>query len=150
MAVLFHGDICLSDIPRGGIRRVLLRDGRVKSYLRVYVGERRCPTVLGGMVYTHYISCYGGGGSSSSRSKRGRSSKPRYLNVYIGNLQAYDDNVGLVESSSCCLSADAEVDDRSLDSVVSAASSDEVSMVKSKKRSKFRHEDIYSDYELPF
>ena len=163
MSVLFHGDICLSDIPHGGIRRVRLRDGRVKSYLRVFVGERRSPTCLGGMFYTHYISCYGGGSSSSLRSKRGRTSKPHYLNVYIGNLQVYD-NVRVVEASSCCLSdvdsevsssasllsGDAEVVDSPLESSVSVASNAEFSLVKSKKRSKFRHEDIYSDYELPF
>lgn len=56
MGYLF-GSICLSDIPRDQIRRVVTKDGREKLYVSVQIYERRVPRLMGGRSYTHFVSC---------------------------------------------------------------------------------------------
>lgn len=56
MGYLF-GSICLSDIPRDQIRRVVTRDGREKLYVNIQIYERREPRLMSGRAYTHFVSC---------------------------------------------------------------------------------------------
>lgn len=53
MALLF-GSICLSDIPRSEIKKVMCKDGQERLFLNVAVIERKEASQFGD---THFISC---------------------------------------------------------------------------------------------
>ena len=75
MSDYLYGSICLSDIPKSEIRKVVCRDGSVKMYLNVFIGQSVHPRDFGGTKYTHYVSC--------SPKKE---SRVEGVNYYIGNL----------------------------------------------------------------
>lgn len=53
-----NGSICLSDIPRELIKKVVCRDGVTRLYLNIGIHRRKTPqTYPDGRTITHYISC---------------------------------------------------------------------------------------------
>ena len=78
MSNLF-GSICLSDIPRELMKKVMCKDGVERIYLNVSVGELKEPAVFGGNTFTHYISC--------APKKEERIEGRKY---YLGNLQTFN------------------------------------------------------------
>lgn len=78
MENFLYGSICLSDIPRSQMRRVVTRDGREKVYLNIQVAPRREPRSYSGRVYTHYVSC----APRREERKEGES-------YFIGDLQEW-------------------------------------------------------------
>lgn len=58
---ILTGSICLSDIPREQMKKVMCRDGKERIYLNVAVIERKQPQTFtdGGVsrTYTHFITC---------------------------------------------------------------------------------------------
>lgn len=51
---LFIGSICLSDIPRDVMKKVMCKDGRERIYLNVSLVPRKEVSQFG---HTHFISC---------------------------------------------------------------------------------------------
>lgn len=78
MASLF-GSICLSDIPKEEIKKITCKDGSVKLFLNVFVGEMKEPKTFGDRTYTHYVSC------APVKEKRREG-----VFYNIGDLQTYD------------------------------------------------------------
>lgn len=74
----YFGSICLSDIPRSQIKKVMCKDGKERAYLNIFVGEKREPATFDGRTYTHYVSC--------APKKEERKEGEQY---YIGDLQTY-------------------------------------------------------------
>ena len=56
MSNLF-GSICLSDIPREQMKKVMCKDGVERIYVNVFIGERKEPSRFGNNVFTHFVSC---------------------------------------------------------------------------------------------
>lgn len=56
MSSLF-GSICLSEIPREQMKKVMCKDGKERIYLNIWIGERKEPATFGSNTYTHYVSC---------------------------------------------------------------------------------------------
>lgn len=56
MSSLF-GSICLSEIPREQMKKVMCKDGKERIFLNIWVGERKEPATFGSNTYTHYVSC---------------------------------------------------------------------------------------------
>lgn len=58
---LLTGSICLSDIPREVMKKVLCRDGKEKIYLNIAVVARKEPQSFTNngttRTFTHFISC---------------------------------------------------------------------------------------------
>lgn len=54
---ILTGSICLSDIPRDRIKKIICKDGKERCYLNVSVIARRTPNTFGNRTYTHYLSC---------------------------------------------------------------------------------------------
>lgn len=79
MSNLF-GSICLSDIPREVMKKVMCKDGKERVFLNISVGAFKEPKSFNGKTYTHYISC----APKKSDRKEG-------VNYYLGNLQTWDD-----------------------------------------------------------
>lgn len=52
--MILTGSICLSDIPREQMKKVICKDGKEKIYLNVAVIERKEPSQFG---HTHFITC---------------------------------------------------------------------------------------------
>ena len=52
-----YGSICLSDIPRSQMKKVMCKDGKERIYLNIFVGERKEPATFGDRTYTHFVSC---------------------------------------------------------------------------------------------
>ena len=77
MSNLF-GSICLSDIPRSQMKKVMCRDGRERVFLNIFIGEKREPATFGDRTYTHYVSC--------APRKEERKEGEQY---YIGDLQTW-------------------------------------------------------------
>lgn len=77
MSSLF-GSICLSDIPRSQMKKVMCKDGKERIYLNIFVGEKREPATFDGRTYTHYVSC--------APKKEERKQDEQY---YIGDLQTW-------------------------------------------------------------
>ena len=77
MSSLF-GSICLSDIPRSQMKKVMCKDGKERIFLNIFVGEKREPVTFDGRTYTHYVSC--------APKKEERKEGEQY---YIGELQTY-------------------------------------------------------------
>lgn len=52
--MILTGSICLSDIPREQMKKVVCKDGKERIYLNVAVIERKEPSQFG---HTHFITC---------------------------------------------------------------------------------------------
>lgn len=50
--MILTGSICLSDIPREQMKKVICKDGKERIYLNVAVIERKEPSQFG---HTHFI-----------------------------------------------------------------------------------------------
>lgn len=46
MSSLF-GSICLSEIPREQMKKVMCKDGKERIYLNIWIGERKEPATFG-------------------------------------------------------------------------------------------------------
>lgn len=77
MSSLF-GSICLSDIPREQMKKVMCKDGVERIFVNVFIGEKKNPQEFNGRVYTHSISC----APKKEERKDG-------VNYYFGDLQTY-------------------------------------------------------------
>lgn len=73
-----YGSICLSEIPREQMKKVMCKDGKERIFLNIWVGERREPVTFGNRTYTHYVSC--------SPQKEERKDG---VNYFLGDLQTY-------------------------------------------------------------
>ena len=51
------GSICLSDIPREQMKKVMCKDGVERIYVNVFIGARKEPSRFGNNVFTHFVSC---------------------------------------------------------------------------------------------
>ena len=78
MSNLF-GSICLSDIPREQMKKVMCKDGKERIYLNIFIGEKKKPSTFDGKTYTHSVSC----APKKEDRKEG-------VNYYIGDLQTYE------------------------------------------------------------
>lgn len=78
MSNLF-GSICLSDIPREQMKKVMCKDGKERIYLNIFIGEKKTPSTFDGKVFTHSVSC----APKKEERKEG-------VNYYIGDLQTYE------------------------------------------------------------
>lgn len=78
MSNLF-GSICLSNIPREQMKKVMCKDGIERIFVNVFIGEKRNPQEFNGRKYTHYVSC----APKKEERKEG-------LNYTIGDLQTYE------------------------------------------------------------
>ena len=52
-----YGSICLSDIPRSQMKKIMCKDGKERIFLNIFVGERKEPSTFGDRTYTHFVSC---------------------------------------------------------------------------------------------
>lgn len=52
-----YGSICLSDIPRSQMKKIMCKDGKERIFLNIFVGERKEPATFGDRTYTHFVSC---------------------------------------------------------------------------------------------
>lgn len=75
MSNLF-GSICLSDIPREQMKKVMCKDGKERIFLNIFIGEKSKPSEFNGRKYTHFVSC----APKQEERVEGR-------NYYIGELQ---------------------------------------------------------------
>lgn len=73
------GSICLSDIPRDVMKKVLCKDGKQKIFVNIAVMERKEPATFGDRTYTHFISC------SPKKEERKEG-----VNYFIADLQTYN------------------------------------------------------------
>ena len=73
------GSICLSDIPREVMKKVMCKDGSQKIFVNIAVMERKEPATFGDRTYTHFISCF----PKKEERKEG-------VNYFIGDLQTYN------------------------------------------------------------
>lgn len=78
MSSLF-GSICLSNIPREQMKKVMCKDGVERIFVNVFIGEKKTPQELNGRVYTHSISC----APRKEERKDG-------VNYFFGDLQTYE------------------------------------------------------------
>lgn len=72
------GSICLSDIPREVMKKVLCKDGKEKIFVNIAVCERKEPVTFGDRTYTHFISC----APKKEERKEG-------VSYFIGDLSEY-------------------------------------------------------------
>lgn len=77
MSNLF-GSICLSDIPREQMKKVMCKDGKERIFLNIFIGEKKAPLEFNGRKYTHFVSC----APKQEERIEGK-------NYYIGELQTY-------------------------------------------------------------
>ena len=73
------GSICLSDIPRDVMKKVMCKDGKEKIFVNIAVCERKEPVTFGDRTYTHFISC----APKKEERKEG-------VNYFIADLQTYN------------------------------------------------------------
>lgn len=73
------GSICLSDIPREQMKKVMCKDGKERIYVNIAVVQRKEPTTFGDRTYTHFVSC--------SPRKDERKDGVNYI---IGDLQTWN------------------------------------------------------------
>lgn len=78
MSNLF-GSICLSEIPREQMKKVICKDGKERIFVNVWVGERKEPATFGNNVYTHYVSC------APKKEERVEGT-----NYFLGDFQTYN------------------------------------------------------------
>lgn len=74
-----YGSICLSDIPREQIKKVMCKDGKERIFVNIFVGERKEPAKFGDRTYTHFVSC--------SPKKEERKDG---VNYFIGDLETFN------------------------------------------------------------
>lgn len=72
------GSICLSDIPRDVMKKVVCKDGKERIYVNIAVCERKEPASFGDKTYTHFVSC------SPKKEERKEG-----VNYFIGDLSEY-------------------------------------------------------------
>lgn len=72
------GSICLSDIPRSQMKKVLCKDGKERIYLNVAIFAKKNPQTFGDRTYTHFISC--------APKKEERKEGENYI---LGDLETY-------------------------------------------------------------
>ena len=75
----YFGSICLSDIPREQMKKVMCKDGKERIYLNIFIGEKSNPQEFNGRRYTHFVSC-----------KPKPEERVDGVNYYIGELQTYE------------------------------------------------------------
>ena len=73
-----YGSICLIDIPRSQMKKIMCKDGKERIFLNIFVGERKEPATFGDRTYTHFVSC----SPKKEERKEGE-------NYFIGDLQTY-------------------------------------------------------------
>lgn len=73
------GSICLSNIPREQMKKVMCKDGVERIFVNVFIGEKKTPQEFNGRKYTHSISC----APKKEERKDG-------VNYFIGDLQTYE------------------------------------------------------------
>jgi len=78
MSNLF-GSICLSEIPREQMKKVICKDGKERIFVNVWVGERKEPATFGNNTYTHYVSC-----------EPKKEERVEGTNYFLGDLQTYN------------------------------------------------------------
>lgn len=78
MSNLF-GSICLSNIPREQMKKVMCKDGVERIFVNIFIGEKSNPQEFNGRKYTHSVSC------APKREERIDG-----VNYYIGDLQTYN------------------------------------------------------------
>lgn len=74
-----HGSICLSEIPREQMKKVMCKDGKERVFVNIWVGERKEPATFGDRVYTHFVSC----APKKDERKEG-------ANYFLGDLMTYN------------------------------------------------------------
>lgn len=77
MSNLF-GSICLSNIPREQMKKVMCKDGIERVFVNIFIGEKTTPQEFDGRKYTHSVSC------APKKEERVEG-----VNYYIGDLQTY-------------------------------------------------------------
>lgn len=78
MSSLF-GSICLSDIPREQIKKIMCKDGKERMFINVFIGEKRTPQTFNGRTITHYVSC-------APKKEERRDD----VNYFIGDLETFN------------------------------------------------------------
>lgn len=73
------GSICLSDIPRDVMKKVMCKDGKERIFVNIAVCERKEAITFGDRTYTHFISC----APKKEERKEG-------VNYFMGDLQTYE------------------------------------------------------------
>ena len=51
------GSICLTDIPRNLIKKVMCKDGKERAYLNIAIFAKKQPQTFKDRTYTHFVSC---------------------------------------------------------------------------------------------
>lgn len=51
------GSICLTDIPKSQIKKVMCKDGKERAYLNIAIFTKKQPQTFGDRTYTHFVSC---------------------------------------------------------------------------------------------
>lgn len=74
-----YGSICLSDIPREQMKKVMCKDGKEKIFLNIFIGEKKTPQTFDGKTFTHSVSC----APKKEERKEG-------VNYFIGDLITYN------------------------------------------------------------
>lgn len=87
MAIKFTGFICLSDIPKGEVKKVKRKDGSVGFYLNISVHENDKPftNAEGKVTSDHFISC--------APKKEERTEGVNYI---VGNLRTWQEKPNMV------------------------------------------------------
>lgn len=75
---MLFGSICLSDIPREVMKKVVCKDGKEKIFVNITVCERKEAATFNDRTYTHFVSC------SPKKEERKEG-----VNYFIGDLQTY-------------------------------------------------------------
>ena len=76
---MLTGSICLSDIPRDVMKKVMCKVGNEKIFVNIAVCERKEAVTFGDRTYTHFISC----APKKEERKDG-------VNYFIADLQTYN------------------------------------------------------------
>lgn len=74
-----YGSICLSEIPREQMKKVMCKDGKERIFLNIRICERKEPATFGNNTYTHFVSC----SPKKDEQKDG-------VNYFLGDLQTYN------------------------------------------------------------
>lgn len=72
------GSICLTDIPKSQMKKVICKDGKERIFLNVAVFAKKNPQTFGDRTYTHFISC--------APKKEERREGENYI---LGDLETY-------------------------------------------------------------
>lgn len=72
------GSICLTDIPKSQIKKVMCKDGKERAYLNIAIFAKKQPQTFGDRTYTHFVSC--------APKKEDRKDGENYI---MGDLETY-------------------------------------------------------------